>query len=210
MLHGTNVGPRHTARTPFLRTPVRPNALERPVTDLEDTTSDASGPSRRRIAQAAGWSVPLVVAAVGAPAAQASTPSAEPFDGLTGTWSTPVRQADRIGTATFTLINTSSTVLPLNNLLFLPTDPNGGIYIMLGTSSNWSTRRNSSVSDDVTSAAHVRGRGLFQPGQGIQVNCYINFPGALVNSTTVVSVTPDGYTDTPVSFASVTFDPINY
>ncbi|QHC58698.1 hypothetical protein [Rathayibacter sp. VKM Ac-2760] len=78
------------------------------MTEHDDTITAQTGPSRRRVAQAAGWSVPLVIAAVGAPAAHASTTPPAGFEGLTGSWSAPIIQ-DGYTKLIFTVTNTGTS-----------------------------------------------------------------------------------------------------
>lgn len=85
------------------------------MTDLEDTPTESTGPSRRRVAQAAGWSVPLVVAAVGAPAAQASVTPPAAFEGLTGFWGA-VSTVRRVFDTTFTVVNTGTSNYDFNSM----------------------------------------------------------------------------------------------
>ncbi|KQQ05576.1 MULTISPECIES: hypothetical protein [unclassified Rathayibacter] len=107
------------------------------MTDLEETPTESTGPSRRRIAEAAGWSVPLVIAAVGAPAAQASTTPPPAFEGLTGFWGA-VSTARQMFDTTFTVVNTGTSNYDFNSMTMFSSnraqDGHQGALVIMGLS----------------------------------------------------------------------------
>lgn len=148
------------------------------MTEHDDTPTDSTGPSRRRLAQAAGWSVPLVIAAVGAPAAQASV-TPQPFDGLRGTWSTPVMNAFEITQAVFTVTNTSAQPQSFREMHFTyltKTDRS----LIVGASGFTSVASHDYRFPELYSVA-AYGDGSLQPGQSIRFQAEMNRTGETVS-----------------------------
>lgn len=168
------------------------------MTEHDDTLIDSSGPSRRRVAQAAGWSVPLVVAAVGAPAARASV-NPEPFDGLTGVWTTPVSENGLVR-AVFTVTNTSATTQQLNSILFTVTNLDSSRTLVVGGPGNFCCYSVTIPGGVVPTSALVVGYGLFQPATSMSFECVMIRTGDHAAEVTVTGQ----QTNAPTSFAPVT------
>ncbi|KQQ05089.1 MULTISPECIES: hypothetical protein [unclassified Rathayibacter] len=144
------------------------------MTDLEETATESTGLSRRHLAQAAGWSAPLVLAAVCAPAAQASV-TPEPFDGLTGTWSAPEVLGTGIVHAVFTVTNTSQTPQQLLTLVFEYADTNIARSVIAGGPGNAYSYSIFNRGGELDNAAELyTGSDVYQPGQSVSFDCFTN------------------------------------
>jgi len=171
------------------------------MTDHDDTPTDSTGPSRRRVAQAAGWSVPLVIAAVGAPAAQAST-TPPAFDGLVGVWSTPEKLVSGITRAFFTITNTSQTTVDLGQVMFYVTEVNQARYLIAGSRGAVSISTSAPGSEGGEYAAVVLNVGSFPPGASRQYECFAN---ASFLPSTVRAIPTLSPRDTPYNFPTAAF-----
>lgn len=148
------------------------------MTEHDDTPPDSTGPSRRRIAQAAGWSVPLVIAAVGAPAAQASV-TPPPYDGLRGTWSTPVMNAFEITQAVLTVTNTSAQPQTFSSLHFTYLTKTDRTLIVGASGFTSEASHDYRFPDFYSVMAY--GDGSLQPGQSIRFQAEMNRTGETVS-----------------------------
>lgn len=147
--------------------------------DSDDAPALAAGPSRRLVAQSFGWSAPLIVAAVSAPAAQASTPPPTAFEGLVGTWSTPVLDGGLVE-AEFTVTNTATETLVVNEMVFTASDPDAARPIVAGGPRDF-------LCFVGPSSAAVGGDGRYEPGQSLVFTCVLGRRNADRTEVTVVA-----------------------
>jgi hypothetical protein len=187
-LHGRDAGTLRTTAAVVLSSPSLDRPLRSaPMTELDDTPTDSTGPSRRRIAQAAGWSVPLVIAAVGAPAAQASV-TPVPFDGLTGTWSSPVMNSYEITQAVLTITNTSAQPQSLRTLQFVYTT--GTHRSLIVGAAGFTSESSHDPRWPELYVVMAYGDRLLQPGQSIRFQGEMNRTGETVSIETSAGDAP--------------------
>lgn len=200
-LRGTDTGPPHVSRPPLLPIPMpdRPLRSAAPTNEHDDATTDQAGPSRRRVAQAAGWSVPLAIAAVGAPSAHASTTPPPPFDRLTGTWSTPELTQFGLTQAVFTITNTSQETQVFSAVRFVYSTRDDRRSLIVGVDNGGGESQAFNLSGSgKPNAVETYGFSPLDAGQSLRFLCIMNRSG---DSATIAVTASDSSAQT--SFAAV-------
>ncbi len=168
------------------------------MTDVETTdgSTASSGTTRRTVVKAVAWSVPMMAAAVAAPAAHAS--AAPPSNGgLVGVWTSPTYSADRVAKTTLTVTNTSTRQIELPYMIVRPTVIPEMVSLTFGSTSLFGIP--SEEIDGSRFGLVSYPQSFFEPDQTIVLNVYVGpFVGSM--TTLAVEVPADDY---PVSFATV-------